>query len=79
VVVHVRETDDYETDLNTIFLEVETALAAGAVPGSVGAKWIVLRNIDPPQRNQNEVTYVQAAMNFEVWYATAENAPDSPR
>lgn len=76
VLVHVRETDDYEIDLQKCFKEVEVALAAAAVAGSFGAKAITLRNIDAPQRTQNEVTYVQAAMNYEVFYLTAESAPD---
>lgn len=75
-IVHVRETDDFETELNEVMQEVEEALAPAAVAASFGAKAITLRNIDAPQRVQNEVTYVQAAMNFEVFYIVAENAPD---
>lgn len=76
VLVHVRETDDYEEKLNDAIGEVEIALAPPSVASSFGAKTITLRNIDPPIRVQNEVTYVQAAMNYEVFYITAENAPD---
>lgn len=76
VLVHVREADDYEDVLNEIIKEVEVALAPASVAGSFGAKAITLRNIDAPLTVQNEVTYVQSAMNFEVFYLTAENAPD---
>lgn len=76
VVVCVRETDDYEVDLQKCFAEVEVALAPGSVAGAFGGKSITLRNIEAPQRMQNEITYVQAAMNYEVFYLTAETAPD---
>lgn len=79
VLVHVRETDDYEVTLNDVIEEVEVALAPASVVAGFGAKAISLRNIDAPIRAQNEVTYVQTAMNFEVWYMTSENAPDTPR
>jgi hypothetical protein len=78
-VAHVRKVDGYETQLNTIFKEVEIALSAPAVVAAFGAKAISLLHIDAPVEVQNEVTYVQAAMNFEVWYITAEDAPDVPR
>ena len=79
ILVHVRETDDFEDALNLIIGEIEVALADPSVVAGFGAKAITLRNIDAPGRVQNEVTYVQAAMNYEVWYFTAENAPDTPR
>lgn len=76
VLVHVRETDDYEETLNQVFSEVEVALANASVAGGFGAKSITLRGISDPDRVQNEVTYVQAAMDFEVFYVTAEGAPE---
>ena len=78
-IAQVRKIDGYETQVNAIFKEVETALANPAVAASFGAKAITLRHIETPIEVQNEVPYVQAAMNFEVWYMTAENAPDVPR
>lgn len=79
VLVHVREADDYEEVLNQIIKEVETALASGSVPAGFGAKTITLRFIEAPLKAQNELTYVQSAMNFEVFYVAAENAPDVPK
>lgn len=76
VVIHVAQADGYETTLNAIFKEVEPALAAPAVAAACGAKSISLRNIDAPLAVQGEMTTVQTAMNFEVNYITAENAPD---
>jgi hypothetical protein len=78
-VAHVRKANGYEAELNLIFKEVETALSDPTVAASFGAKAISLLHIDAPVEVQNEVVYVQAAMNFEVWYITAENAPDIPR
>lgn len=78
-VAHLRMVDGYETTLNSIFKEVEIALANPAVAASFGAKAITLLHIEAPIEIQNEMTYVRAAMNFEVWYMAAENAPDVPR
>lgn len=78
-VAHVRKVDGAETQLNQIFKEVETALADPAVVASFGAKAITLLHIEAPIEVQNETPYLAASMNFEVWYITSENAPDTPR
>lgn len=75
----VAAADGYQQTTNEIIKEVEIALAAPAVAASFGAKAITLLHIDAPIEIQNEVTYVRTAMNFEVWYVTSENAPDTPR
>lgn len=77
-VVHVRKVNGYQTEANQIFKEVEIALANPAVAAACGAKAITLRHIESPIEVQNEVPYLQVAMNFEVWYLAAENAPDVP-
>lgn len=77
-IIQVRKVDGYGTQRNKIIKEVEIALANPAVAASFGAKAITLRHIETPIEMQNEVTYVQVAMNFEVYYLAAENAPDVP-
>jgi len=75
-IIHVRLVDGYRTQRNLIMKEVEVALANPAVAASFGAKAITLRHVETPIEVQNEVAYVQVAMNFEVQYLTFENAPD---
>jgi hypothetical protein len=78
-IIHVALATGYEEQTNLIIKEVEIALANPAVAAAFGGKAVSLLHIDAPLEVLSEVKYVQTAMNFEVWYMTSENAPDTPR
>lgn len=70
-----QATADLDDVLDEICKEVETALGGAAVSLG-GAKSITLLDTDISMSGDSEKPRGQAAMSWEVFYVTAENAPD---
>lgn len=73
VIVVVRETDGFETELNQIVAEVEPVLAMPTAIANLHS--ITLDGIGKPLAVQGEQQLAAMTMTYEVVYATRENAP----
>ena len=79
VIAKVKKTSGAlaRTDLNTIRKEVESALASDNTLGGT-CKYVNPRRYEMELDEEGEKSRASGTMFFEVFYATALNAPDVP-
>ena len=69
----VKQNDTFDSVLDTIIKEVETALAGGLT----GAKYVSLKSIEIELNGDGEKPVGVARMIFETPYITANGVPDT--